>query len=182
MIDLKEKELANAIKANGRFFLINTDFRVWMEFPERIRLLKDGDFSGYIGLFKKSVPFLNDEVMESLGRFYHVPKEVPRSDGGNKEKVLDYDIDADYIYAAFMQTYGIDLLEEDMHWHKFKALLSALPADTMISEIMKCRDYEGNSKDLEYKERMKLKNMWALPQEITEEEKAAMEEFEELFG
>ena len=25
MIDLKEKGLANAIKANGRFFLINTD-------------------------------------------------------------------------------------------------------------------------------------------------------------
>lgn len=59
----------------------------------------------------------------------------------SEPRTLDFAQDSDLIYAAFWQTYGIDLYEErgKLHWYKFSALLSALPEDTRISEIIGIR-------------------------------------------
>lgn len=143
--------------------------------------LKNGNSRGYKGLFKCVPPVPTKAVIEALGAFYSPSREVPRLED-QSESLLDMDIDADYIYAAFLQVYGIDLLEVDMHWHKFSALLGSLPQGTMLTDIIGYRGYKGNSKDPAYKERMKLKSIWALPQPVSEEEKEAMEEFNKLFG
>ena len=57
------------------------------------------------------------------------------------EKVLDFQQDAAYLYAGFFQAYGIDLLGKDknLHWWTFLALLSALPNDTKIMQIVDIR-------------------------------------------
>lgn len=175
MLNLKRKGMQDAIEANGHTFLLNTDFRIWLEFPERINAMSEGDFSGYDGLFLEPSPAPTQEVIEALGAFFHEKKEVPRSEGSSD--TLDYDIDADYIYAAFMQGYGIDLMEEDLHWHKFLALLAALPDDTALSKIIGYRQYDGKDKDV-----CKKKQDWALPLRLMEADKAAMEEFDNLFG
>lgn len=65
-------------------------------------------------------------------------------DSKNKQsgpKTLDLYIDTPYIYAAFMQAYGIDLYEERgrMHWLKFHALLSSIPQNTRLADIMRIR-------------------------------------------
>lgn len=181
MIDLKTKGLPNAIEVNGTLFFLDVDFRVWLSFPARMEKLKDGDPAGYKGLFKCVPPVPTKAVLEALSAFYSPEREIPRSIGSD-EALLDTDIDADYIYAAFLQVYGIDLLEEDMHWHKFSALLGSLPQGTMMTDIISYRGYKGSSKDPAYKEHMKLKSIWALPQLVSEEEKEAMEEFNRLFG
>lgn len=181
MINLKTKELPETIKANDKLFLIYTDFRIWLSFPKRIKNLESGDWSGYKGLFSGAVPWPTEEVLGALGAFYNPSREIPRSDGSG-EILLDVDVDADYIYAAFLQVYGIDLIEADMHWHKFSALLASLPQGTMLMDIIGYRGYKGNSKDPEYKRLMRLKGMWALPQPVSKEEKEAMEEFNRLFG
>ena len=61
------------------------------------------------------------------------------SKGG--EKKFDFVQDAELIYAAFYQAYGIDLIQEQgkLHWWKFSALLNGLPSDTRFSEIVSIR-------------------------------------------
>ena len=180
MINLKQKGLANAIEANGQSFLLNTDFETWLNFPDIRKAIFSGNISAYRSLFADQPAPLTRETIAALDAFYYTPKEVPRSDGGG-EAVLDYDIDADYIYAAFMQAYGIDLKEKSMHWHKFSALMNGLPDDVLIVKIMQWRGYDGSPKDVGYKEYMKLKQKWALPLKMTDEEIKAKEEFEALF-
>lgn len=68
---------------------------------------------------------------------------------GNKTERQLYDIeyDAKLIYAAFWQTYGIDLYEQhnELHWVKFKALLSGLPKDTRFAEVTSLRAWEPSN-------------------------------------
>ena len=104
------------------------------------------------------------------------PAELPRG-SSTGVPLVDWDLDADIIYAAFMQAYGIDLIEADMHWHKFLALFSALPEETLMVKIMSYRAYTGQDKDM-----LELRDKWALPERLDEEEQQAVDEFNELFG
>lgn len=169
MLDLKMKGLPNAIAAHGQAFLLNTDFRVWLDYP---RLIAEDLGS----LFADSTPILTLEVADQLDVFYNPPKDVPRGSGSGAP-VVDWEIDADLIYAAFRQAYGIDLLVADLHWHEFKALFDALPDDTLMVRVIQWRSYKGSDKDM-----LELKNTWALPEKLTEEEQQAVDEFNELFG
>lgn len=70
-----------------------------------------------------------------------------------QEKVTDFEQDFDYIYSAFLQTYGIDLLEErDMDYRKYRALAKSLPKNTYYREIIGLRstdlsDLKGKARD-----------------------------------
>ncbi|MCU7380854.1 bacteriophage Gp15 family protein [Clostridiales Family XIII bacterium ASD5510] len=176
MISLKTKGLPNAIEVNGQLFFIKTDFRVWITFHERMRQYMQGDTDGYKELFDGPAPWASEAVIKVLCAFYDTPCELPRTtkSGG---RVIDFDLDADRIFAAFLQAYGIDLTTEDLHWHKFSALLAALPDDTLMCKVIGWRSYDGKEKDI-----LKLKQAWALPLTISEEEREAMEEFNSLFG
>lgn len=65
---------------------------------------------------------------------------LPNSSDGSPRS-LDFMQDAEYIYAGFLQAYGIDLfkVQDKLHWTAFAALLGALPQDTRISEIIDVR-------------------------------------------
>ena len=65
----------------------------------------------------------------------------PQDPPVEKEPVLDFVQDADLIYAAFVQAYGIDLHKEarTMHWCKFVQLLKGIPASTRLAERMRLR-------------------------------------------
>lgn len=169
MLDLKQKSLPNALEACGQVFLLNTDFRVWLDYP-RLITEDPGAF------FADWAPILTLEVVNQLDLFYNPPRDVPRSSGSGAP-LVDWEVDADLIYAAFQQAYGVDLLTADLHWHKFKALFDALPDDTLMVKVIQWRGYKGSDKDM-----LELKNTWALPEKLTEEEQQAMDEFNELFG
>ena len=59
---------------------------------------------------------------------------------GGHERLLDYEKDLDAIYAAFLQSYGLDLyteqggapLLETMHWWRFLALVNNLQPGSML--------------------------------------------------
>ena len=90
---------------------------------------------------------------------------LPEKEHGEVYKI---NYDGDIIYAAFMQAYGIDLIQEQgkMHWFKFCALLKGLPKDTKFVEICGYRSWEKPSrKDTYEKKMMKLKELYALPKE-----------------
>ena len=82
--------------------------------------------------------------------------------------MIDYDTDADLIYAAFMEVYGIDLTEERLHWHKFRALMDGLHG-TKLNEVIGYRLYDGSDAG-DWKKRMaEFHEMWELPEELTDE-------------
>lgn len=170
MLDLKCRGLPNAIEVYGQVFLLNTDFRPWLQYPGIIREDLRELFTD------RTPPLLTREAIEQLDCFYMPPAELPRGSSAGVP-LVDWDLDADLIYAAFMQAYGIDLIKADMHWHKFLALFSALPEETLMVKIMSYRAYTGQDKDI-----LELKSKWALPERLNEEEQQAVDEFNELFG
>lgn len=75
--------------------------------------------------------------------------------------------DDKYIFAAFWQTYHIDLTKERgrLHWLEFTALLQALPEDTMFQQICRIRGTKLEEiKDADERKRTKeLQERFALP-------------------
>lgn len=61
--------------------------------------------------------------------------------GDESEKSLDYIQDAELIYAAFLQDYGIDLIDQQdkLHFLKFKALLNSLSEKTRLMQVVQIR-------------------------------------------
>lgn len=108
------------------------------------------------------------------------PMKTTASNGKQEQAPYDIRYDGDYIYASFLQAYGIDLFDVQgkLHWKKFNALLSGLPEGTKFMEVIKIRKWKPQKGDsAEYKEEMrKLQKDYALPYEIVEEE-----EYEEEF-
>lgn len=108
------------------------------------------------------------------------PMKTTASNGKQEQAPYDIRFDGDYIYASFLQAYGIDLfdVQGELHWKKFNALLSGLPEGTKFMEVIKIRKWKPQKGDSsEYKEEMRrLQKDYALPYEIIEEE-----EYEEEF-
>lgn len=108
------------------------------------------------------------------------PMKTTASDDTKQRAPYDIRYDGDYIYASFMQAYGIDLfdVQGELHWKKFNALLSGLPEGTKLMEVIKIRKWKPQKGDSsEYKEEMRrLQKDYALPYEVVEEE-----EYEEEF-
>lgn len=85
----------------------------------------------------------------------------------SKDAVYDIRQDAEYIYASFMQDYGIDLIEQQgkLHWYKFKALLSGLREDTKFKKVIEIRQMPlptGKGSGKHRKEVEELKKVYAL--------------------
>lgn len=57
----------------------------------------------------------------------------------SSKKLTDFVQDADLIRAAFLQTYGINLYRDRLHWFEFVGLLSCLPDGSRYSEILGIR-------------------------------------------
>lgn len=101
----------------------------------------------------------------------------------SKQEQAPYDIryDGDYIYASFLQAYGIDLfdVQGELHWKKFNALLSGLPEGTKFMEVVKIRKWKPQKGDsAEYKEEMRrLQKDYALPNDTIVDEEYEEEEF-----
>lgn len=109
------------------------------------------------------------------------PMKTTASNGKQEQAPYDIRYDGDYIYASFLQAYGIDLFDVQgkLHWKKFNALLSGLPEGTKFMEVIKIRKWKPQKGDsTEYKEEMrKLQKDYALPNETVEEDEEYEEEF-----
>lgn len=109
------------------------------------------------------------------------PMKTTASNGKQEQAPYDIRFDGDYIYASFLQAYGIDLfdVQGELHWKKFNALLSGLPEGTKFMEVIKIRKWKPQKGDsAEYKEEMRrLQKDYALPYEIVEEDEEYEEEF-----
>ncbi|WP_203334361.1 Gp15 family bacteriophage protein [Planococcus beigongshangi] len=89
-----------------------------------------------------------------------------------QKQVLDFEKDADYIFASFRQAYNMNLYKEQgkLHWHEFKALLNGLPSDTVMQRIIQIRLWEPSKGDTEeMKQAIRdLQRTYALEEEVEE--------------
>lgn len=186
MIDLSKVKLPDCIEVAGSFYNIKTDFRLWLNFSRIVNtkgaVVDDVDF-----IYTDTIPSAENkkEAFKKLLEFFQPETILPRS--ASDGKVLDYEIDADLIYAAFYEQYGIDLLATDesghavqMHWHRFLALLSGLH-NTKLNEVMSWRSWNGDTKTEYGKQMQKLRNAWELPEEKDEKVQEDLEKFNKLF-
>lgn len=74
--------------------------------------------------------------------YYGKTKSALSKGGGRphrSKQLISYIKDDALIYAAFLQQYGIDLADGELHWHKFRALLDGLTEDTQLVKVMRYR-------------------------------------------
>lgn len=172
MIDLKKTRLPEAVEVDGSFYTIHTSFKYFLRFIELLanKDIKPQDFDF---MYKSKKPQNRESGLIALVQFCNPPQILPHTDKleGSSEKAVDYAVDADYIYAAFLEQYGIDLVESEMHWYKFQALFKGL-RDTKLNEIIGYRLWENTSakRDAYTRQMEKLKTAWELPQESDEED------------
>lgn len=88
-------------------------------------------------------PMEKVELMTEISRKFIQTKKRPKLKQ-SPVPVLDFEEDGDYIYASFMQEYGIDLIDQQgkLAWKKFLWLFNGLSSETKIKQVMRIRDME----------------------------------------
>ena len=154
----------------------HSDFREWMRFES---LISNGDIPKLVRMplavnliFAGNPPEDIQKAFEFIQWFYHGGRPAHKSKRQNMEsrRVYDYEYDFEYIYAAFIELYGIDLVDiEYLHWWKFLALFKGLH-DCRMTDIM---GYRGAkiSKDMPNERKaflLDMKDFYALPVSLAE--------------
>lgn len=109
-----------------------------------------------------------------------------KSSKSDESETISFSQDAPYIYAAFRQAYGIDLFAQQgrLQWWEFMALLSAIPSDTRLCDIIDIRTrdippYNGkNQKQID--DLLKLKARYAIAKPVNSTQ--AHDGWEKLFN
>ena len=127
------------------------------------------------------------EAVEKLLWFYTAGKEPDQNGNGkgHADAIYSYEYDDEYLYAAFLEQYGVDLNDiPQLHWWKFKAMFSSLRSDCRIVEIMGYRSMEISPKMSQEQQQFyrKMKRQFALPLPKSQREKLSAIEQALLHG
>lgn len=175
-------ELPRTVTVSGERIPINTDYRTGILFEQTVNDLLTPDdeklrtiLTLYYG--GNIFPLLAgmDTVQEALDGvmwFYRCgadktpAEERDEESGPDRETPFSYEHDAPYIYAAFMEAYGIDLAEKRLHWWQFRALFLGLPETVLFSRIMAYRAMEIPARMPKEKKRFyqRMKRLYKLPE------------------
>ena len=182
--------LPEYVNIDGEEYFIDTNFRNGIIF-EKIAF-SDIPIKNKVAqllpiFYTEQIPRNTTVAMETIIGFYSCGVETKKDTAPQRRKngnvvlkpkmIYDYFHDAPYIYAAFLGNYGIDLNDiEYLHWWKFHALFRGLPSSAKIVEIMGYRGTDlGRIKSKSEQERIaRMKEIYALPQELSFEDKVAM--------
>lgn len=183
-IDIRKHILPESVEIDGKYYRIKTDFTYWINFIEDTKNAGGEIAPGTVAdMFIGEVPADLQKAFESLSQFCYPQEELPNVDDADEHdhrRTFDYVTDSSMIYAAFMQCYGIDLVDTPMHWHKFLALFNNL-VGTRLNEVMSYRGYDKNDTE-KYEDRLeRMREMWELEEIITPEEQENIDTFNAQF-
>lgn len=177
LIDL----LPTIVNINNVEYEINSDFRTSILFELLMQdnsIREEDKISMALQLYYPDIPNDIKEAIEQMLWFYRCGKDITSSKGNGKGKsvtqIYSFEHDDDYIYAAFMDQYNIDLQDiEYLHWWKFKAMFKSLKEDNEIVKIMGYRSMNlSKIKDKEEKAYYKkMQELYKLPISKDEREK-----------
>lgn len=188
MSNLLIDPLPHHVEIGGAQYPINYDFRTSVRFELLMQEGTEGDTEKLVKALKlyygENVPKDVDTAVERLVWFYSCGS-VKASSNGEKStenhaltRAYSFKHDAEYVYSAFYQQYGIDLSMSKMHWWQFKALFNSLTEDCIFTKIMHYRTVKITSKmpKSEQERLRQLKRIYALP--LVEAEQKRMDELE----
>lgn len=142
--------LPRSITIGGEAYAINTDYRIMADFEMKIANADMPDRTAFATILSETVSALfidipradAQQIIEGVLWYYRCGNEPRETSGAprSNKRYYDYSEDSDYIYAAFMQQYGDDLLTSKMHWWEFRAKFMAL---TEATEFVKIMQYRG---------------------------------------
>lgn len=177
LIDLLPKE----VTIDNKEYEINSDFRTSILFELLMQDSSIGEEDKILmalQLYYPQIPMNINGAIEKMLWFYRCGKDISKSKGNGKGKsvtqIYSFEHDDDYIYAAFMDQYGIDLQDIDyLHWWKFKAMFKSLKEDNEIVKIMGYRSIDiSKIKDKEQKAYYnKMRKLYEIPISKDEREK-----------
>lgn len=177
LIDL----VPETVTIDNEEYEINSDFRtsILFELLMQDKLLNDKEkIVNALSLYYPVCPRNINEAINQMLWFYRGGKDIELSKGKGKGKsdiqIYSFEHDDDYIYAAFMDQYRIDLQDiEYLHWWKFKAMFKSLREDNEIVKIMGYRSIDlSKIKDKEEKAYYrKMKELHKIPVSQSEKEK-----------
>lgn len=178
-----ESKLPTSVLIHGVEYPIRSNFRTMIKFEE---LMQDPDVTDQdkvwlaLRLFYPEIPDDIEQAVEQLLWFYRCDKrdnlftkKAKKRKAKRAARIYDFELDDDYIYAAFMAQYHLDLHKvRYLHWWKFRAMFNSLSDDMQISKIMEYRAVEIDKVPKEkraFYKRMKM--LYALPLSRNEEER-----------
>lgn len=174
-------DLPSGVTIDGEYYDLNTDYRYSVIFE---MLMFDDSVSDQDKLqkalhllFKDGIPTNVTEAVKQIMWFYRGGKDEQPGGGKGRHKrndrLYDYDFDDVYIYAAFLQQYGVDLQDEYIHWWKFKAMFQSLGENTEFVKIMGYRGIKITSSMSKSQKEFyqEMKRIHALPIPKSEAEK-----------
>lgn len=169
----------------GTEYEINSDFRASVLFemmmfdkdvPDEIKVWK------MIELYFPELPENEDpiEILNAVGWFYRcgrAEKEAHLSnnseEGENDKPQYSFDYDDEYIYSAFRQQYGINLVTvKYLHWWEFRAMFKGLDECAFV-RIMDWRSRKITAEMTETEKRFirRMQRVHALPVSRLEQER-----------
>lgn len=157
------------VEIRGADVPVNADYRVVLRIDE---LAGQGTGDAERGLmalrlFYGAIPADMEAATERMLWFMRCG-EAEKPGGGGKPSKPDFSFsfDAPLIYAAFLDQYGIDLVNvEFLHWWTFRSLLNGLRGDHRFCEVRRCRaiDLSGVKDKEQRKYYREMKKLYALP-------------------
>ena len=175
--------LPESITADGREFPIVTDFREWFRFGD---MMTDPELSDAEKITLSAQWLLEPPeritagIIEAIFAFYRAEFTESNAEQFAEEDeeepvpsvpVLSWTFDAPYIIGDFLRYYRLDLMTAEMHWWKFRLLLSALPDDSQMMKRIgyRCIDPGQVRNEAERRRIMRMKQLYALPFEMPDE-------------
>ena len=126
------EKIPDHVEVNGKRIRVDLDFRNVLKMIDiigRDDLLPDArEWLAMKCICRRPVKGMMPEIMKML-----FPKAEAR------ERITDFEQDADLIRAAFMQAYGINLFRDKLNWFEFSCLLSCIPEGSKYSDILSIR-------------------------------------------
>lgn len=180
------EKFPHAVRINGEVYELNTDFRVGLKIMQAFedsclaKLEKQVIMCDL--LFQKMPDDINAAAIAAV-KFLDCGKQRREVHSG---RVYSFSKDAEYIYSAFLQTYGVDLQTAEMHWWKFCAMFGDLGQETTFNQIVGLRSRKQHGKlskdDREIWYRMR--DVLTLDEETEDdpELQAARDNFNKLMG
>ncbi len=176
-------DFPTAFESGGKQYPIHTDFREWIRFES---LLTNSDVPENLKtvialrmIFADNVPKNIISAVQFIFWFYRGGKErriIQDNDGSaalESRRVYDFEYDSEYVFAAFLGQYGINLAHTDyMHWWEFRALFLSL-RECRMTDIMGCRgaDISDNLPDSRKEFLLDMQELYELPVSLTEKRK-----------
>lgn len=189
MINILIDELPTKVIIGGAKYEINSDFRISILFEMMMQddtLSQEEKVKNTLELFYPTIPEDVAEAIDKVIWFYSCNNQIKTSGGkkkSSKKQIYSFEDDAEYIFAAFLDQYRVDLNQaEYLHWWKFKAMFKALKEDNEIVKIMSYRSMDlSKIKDKEQKAFYKqMQELYKIKERLTDEDLAELEKWNEI--